>query len=218
MELLGRVAIIALIIIVIVGAALLVIRYAVHNTGPLTAAQASQIVQRDLKQSYPNASISIINTSPSTLAQNSWNVFVSLVYNATRPCPTLYLEEYDYPATGLVPSVSNLYTRGCVIYGLTTSSLPYYTYIITSPEVAIAKSFNSSFPSLVVYVNTYGYNNTNVYATHYAALNLGTNIDPSNTTFSDVWLINYTATQAPRSQYVVLNSTGSIIYNYTLSH
>ncbi len=219
MDLLERVGILALIIIVIVGGGFLIFKYAVSNSGPLTGAQASAIVQRDLAQAYPNASVSVINVSKSTLTQNSWDVFVSLVYNATRPCPTVYLDQYDYPATGLVPSVANLYTKGCVIYGLsnTNSTLPYYSYIITSPEIAIAKSFNSSFPALIDYVNTYGYNNTNVYATHYSNLTLSKQILPSGTAFYNIWLINYTAPQAPHSEYVILNRTGSIIYNYTLS-
>jgi hypothetical protein len=216
MDLLVKVGIVALVLIAILAVAL-VFKYT-SSPGPLTSSQAQQVVQRDLKLEYPNASITIINVTQSTVSQGSWSIFVSLVYNATRPCPTLYLQEYDYPAFGLVPSVANLYTSHCVIYGLTSGSSQYYAYLITSPEVAIAKSFNSSYPALVAYVNTYGYNSTNVYATHYQNLMLGNVIAPYGGDFFNVWLVNYTATRAPYSEYVVLNTTGSIIFNYTLTH
>ena len=217
MDLLAKVGIVVVLLVAIFGGVLL-FRYVESGSGTLTAAQAQQIVQRDLKLAHPNASVSVINVTPSTLAQGSWSIFISLIYNATRPCPTVYLEQYDYPATGLVPSVANLYTEHCVIYGLSNTALPYYTYLITSPEIAIAKSFNTSFPALVVYVNRYGYNNTNVYATHYQNLTLSRAIAPQGSKLVNVWKINYTAAQAPYSEYVILNSTGSIIFNYTLSH
>lgn len=216
MDLLVKVGIVALVLIAIFAGAL-IFRYAVANTAPLTAAQAQQDVQRDLSLAYPNASINIINVSASPQSQNSWNMVVSLVFNATRPCPTMYLEEINYPAFNFVLTPANLYTQHCVVYGLSSSSLPYYTYLITSPEIAIAKSFNSSFPALVVYVNTYGYNSTDVYAKHYPVLVLSNEISQTNNNFQDVWLINYTNTRAPHSEYVVLNSTGTIIFNYTLS-
>ncbi len=216
MDLLAKVGIGAVILIIIF-AGVLVFRYAATRSGPLSASQAQQVVQRDLKLAYPNATINVINVTPSTLASGSWNVFVSQVYNATRPCPTVYLEQYDYPATGLVPSVANLYTQHCIIYGLSNTSLPYYTYLITSPEIAIAKSFNTSFPALVVYVNTYGYNSTNVYASHYQSFTPNKSVLPSGRSFSDIWLVNYTNVRAPYSEYVILNSSGSILFNYTIS-
>ena len=212
MELLARVGIIAIIIIIIASLGFFIFKYAVKS-GALTAQQAQQIVVRDLQLSHPNASISVVNVTNSTLAPGSWDVFVSLVYNATKPCPTVYLEEYDYPATGLVPSIANLYTNRCVIYGLVNSSLPFYTYLITNPEIAIAKSFNSSFPSLASYNRTYGYGNIEVHAKHYQSLN--STQTPIHGQFYDVWLVNYTASNAPFSQFVVMNSTGSIIANYT---
>jgi len=215
MDLLEKVAIVAIILIVIFSSALLIFKYAIKGNQNLTAAQAQQIVLRDLSLTYPNASITATNVSPSTLSKGSWSVYVSIVYNATRPCPTLYLDQYDYPATGLVPTIANLYTQHCIIYGLAGTALPYYTYLITSPEIAIAKSYNSSYPSLIRYVSTFGYDNTNVYAKRYIVLNRTT--IPVNVTFYDAWLINYTATNAPYSEYIIMNSTGFILYNYSVS-
>lgn len=213
MDLLAKVAIIAVVLIAITSSALLVYNYVIRPNETLTSQAAQQIVFRDLSLQYPNASVTITNVSPSTLFSGSWAIFVSLVYNATRPCPTVYLEQYDYPATGLVPTVANLYTRHCIIYGLGSTQMPYYTYIITSSEIAIAKSYNSSYPALLNYVSTYGYDNTNVHASKHAVLSSPT--IPANLTFYNVWLINYTAATASYSEYVVMNSTGAILYNFT---
>ncbi|MCL4389487.1 MAG: hypothetical protein M1528_01260 [Candidatus Marsarchaeota archaeon] len=214
MDLLTRVSIIAIILIAIFASALVIYKYAISSNSVLTAQGAGKIVLTDLQLSNPNATVSIINTTPSTLSQGSWDVFVSIVYNATSPCPTLYLDEYDYPATGLVPTVANLYTKGCIIYGLSQSALPYYTYVIASPEVAIAKSYNASFPAILHYVSAYGYQNTVVHATKHAALS---GVPFTNMTFDDVWFINYTASGAPYSEYLIMNATGHILYNYTQS-
>lgn len=212
MELLGRVAIAALILIIIFGSAIVIYRYTIGKPGVLTAAQAGQAVLNDLQLSYPNATVTIVNTSKANSSSPSWNIFVSLVYNATSPCPTVYLDEYTYPAFNFVPTVANLYTKGCIIYGLSQTSLPYYTYLITSPEVAIAKSYNASFPAVLRYVETYGYQNVRVHAVHYSLLN---GLPFTNETFNNVWLINYTALGADESQFLVMNVTGSILYNYT---
>ena len=212
MDLLARVGIIVVIIIIVAAIGFLIFKYAIPPSH-LTAQQAEQVVVKDLQLSHPNASVAVINVTNSTLAPGSWVVFVSLVYNATKPCPTVYLEEYDYPATGLVPTVANLYTSKCVIYGLVNSSLPFYTYLITNPEVAIAKSFNTSYPALVSYNRTFGYGNIFVHARYYTTLNATQT--PLNRPFYNVWLINYTATDAQYSQFVVMNDTGAIAANFT---
>ncbi len=210
MDLLAKVGIIAIILIIIFSIVYVAFRYVVPS-GPLTSQEAQQLVQHDIGLNYPNATIIITNVSQSTTPQNSWNMFVTLVFNATRPCPTLYQEEVNYPAFNFVLSSTNLYTQNCVVYGLSNTSLQYYSYQISSPYVAIARSYNLSYPSIVNYVNAYGYNNTNVYAKRYVSYV----IETSNKTVYNVWIVNYTAPKASYSQFVVLNSTGSIIYNYT---
>src|SRR5271157_5012392 len=139
MELLGRVAMIALIVIAIASAAFLLSTHAISPN--LTAPQAVQYVLSDMRASNPSANISVINVSPSTLKQGSWDVVLSVVYNASTPCPTLFIEGFDYPATGLVPSVDNLYTSHCVISGISIAP----SYVISSPYIAIARSYNQSF-------------------------------------------------------------------------
>lgn len=175
---------------------------AVNNQTHLTAQQAEQIVINDVKTTSPNANITIISVSNSTIQKGSYNVVLSVVYNATKPCPTLSIEEFDYPALSLVPNINNLYTKTCVIYGL--SDAP--SYVIISPEIAIVRSYTQNNKLISSYVNSYGYNNTYVRAKFYSYL---------NQSFQNVWIINYTAKNANHSAYVVLSSSGTVIYNYT---
>ncbi len=207
MDLLGSVALIVLILIIVFTAGFILLR---HNTQTqLTSAQAVQLVINDLKSSNPGANITVINVSNSTLKKGSYNIALSIVYNATRPCPTLFIEEFDYPATGLVPSVDNLYTKNCIIYGLSTAP----SYVISSPEIAIARSYNQGIKQITGYVSTFGYNETTVTAMFYPYLNSNaTNLGQS---FYNVWFIKYKATAANYSVYAVLDSSGAVAGNYT---
>ena len=87
------------------------------------------------------------------------------------------------------------------------------TYVISSPAIAIVKSYDSGFAAISNYVSTYGYNNTAVHARFYAILE--SNMTPLNKTFLNVWFINYTASGAGYSQFAILNSSGSIVSSYT---
>lgn len=205
MGLLTRVAIIVLILIVVFTAGFLIFRRTTSHQ--LTPQQAEQFVINDLKSSNPSANISVISITNSTLKAGSYNIVLSIVYNATRPCPTLFIEGFDYPATGLVPSIDNLYTKNCVIYGL--SDAP--SYVISSPEIAIARSYNQGIGQITSYVSTYGYNNTVVTAKFYPSLNdtsLGNN-------FYNAWLIRYRATNSNYSIYAVMDSSGTVVGNYS---
>ncbi|MDE1810819.1 MAG: hypothetical protein KGH66_02150, partial [Candidatus Micrarchaeota archaeon] len=130
-----KVGVIVVVLIVIAGAAFILFQHTAAS-GAVSSDQAVQFVKSDLLQMNPSANITLINVSPSRLQTGSWNIVLSVVYNATRPCPTLFIEGYDYPATGLVPSLDNLYTTKCVINGV--SGAP--SYVISSPEIAIARS------------------------------------------------------------------------------
>lgn len=209
MDLLTKVAVAVVIIILIAGAGFLIYNAISEHATSLTAQQASQIVVRDLLLQSPSANITIINVTPSALKRGSWSVTLSVVYNATRPCPTLFIEAFDYPATGLVPSIDNLYTQRCVVYGLPTAP----SYVISSPSIAMVQSYDSGFPPIADYVSTYGYNSTTVHARFFATL--PSSMTPLNRTFYNAWLVNYTAKGAPHSQYVILSTSGAIIGNYT---
>jgi len=208
MDLLGRVAIIVLVLIIVFSAGFILLK---RNTqSQLTSAQAVQVVLNDLKASNPSANITVINVSNSTLKEGSYNIALSIVYNATRPCPTLEIEAFDYPATGLVPSVDNLYTTGCKIYGL--SATAYESYVISSPEVAIARSYNQGISQITGYVSAFGYNNTYVTATYYTYLN--ENSTHLGKSFYNIWLVKYKATNANYSIYAVLQNN-TVVGNYS---
>ncbi len=211
MDLLSKVAIGAAIIVVALAVVLVISKHA--PGGGLSEAKAENLVLNDLEGSHPNATVVLINESNSTLERNSWNFVFAVVYNGTRACPTLFIEGFDYPATGLVPSIDNLYTSGCSIYGLSTTNAAYRNYVISSPYVAIAESYSEHNPAVSAYVSAYGYNNTSVHAAHYTEV--AANMTPLNISVPDAWLINYTAEGAGYSEYVVLNSSGSIVGNYT---
>jgi hypothetical protein len=216
MELLGQVAI-AVAVLVIIFSVLFLIFTHTATQKQLTAAQATQLVINDLKTENPTANITVINVSNSTLQKGSYNIVFAIVYNNTRACPTLFIEGFDYPATGLSPSVDNLYTRGnstsCIINGLTSTA--FSNYLISTPQVATAISYNQSIPQVKDYVNLYGYNNTDVNAKLYQNLSGTYTGLPQN--YYNVWLVRYNATGADYSYYEVVGSgsTGSVVANYT---
>jgi hypothetical protein len=96
-----------------------------------------------------------------------------------------------------------------VIYGLTSAP----NYVISSSEIAIVRAYTSNAPELTNYVNTYSYINTNVYAKFYYTLNASAT--PLNKSYTNVWLVNFTAVPAPYNQYVILNQSGTIKANFT---
>lgn len=207
MDLLARVGIVAVVVVVFLSLILFV--SAPRSAQPLNKTQAVQAVLNDVKANNTNALIGVVYVSNSTAEANSWQVVLSVVYNGTKPCPTLMIEGFDYPATGFVPTQSNLYTRGCIIYGI--SSAP--SYVISSPYIAVARSYNSMYAPLVNYVNSFGYNYVNTSARFYQ--NVSPSFTPLNRSFSNVWIINYTASGAPYRQYAVFSQSGSALGNYT---
>jgi hypothetical protein len=214
MDLLGKVAVIVIVLIAVFSAVFVLLRHS-SQQAPLTSAQAIQVVLKDIKDSNPGANVTVINVSNSTLERNSYNIVLSIVYNSTRACPTLFIEQFDYPATELVQSIPNLYTKNCIVYGLSNVS----TYVISSPYIAIARSYNQSVTHNVTqvtyYVSDYGYNNTAVTAQHYSYLNnTQTHLAQS---YYNVWLVRYKAKAANYSVYTVLDSLGDISANYTAS-
>ena len=198
-------AFIAAAIIVLVIAGVIFIYGNGAHAAPLTESRAIQIVGSDIRAGSPAANITLISVSNSSAERNSWNIVYSVAYNVTRPCPTLQIEGFDYPATGLVPSIDNLYTQACTIYGI--SDAP--TYVISSPEIAIVRSYTIHNSTIDNYVSDYGYNNTRVYARFYQ--NLPASDTPSGSNMSAVWVVRYSANGASSSEYAVMNQAGSML-------
>lgn len=208
MDLFAKVGIVVIALIIIAAVAFVIASHT-NSGGNIPSSSAESLVISDLKSANPNANITVVSVSPSTLEAGSWNIALAVAYNTTRPCPTLSIEAFDYPATGLVPSVDSLYTKGCVIYGI--SQAP--SYVISSPLIAIANSYNQTSSPAKGYVSTFGYNNTVVRAKYYATLNASAT--PLNATYYNVWLVNYTSKYATYSLFLLTASSGNIIANYT---
>jgi hypothetical protein len=207
MDLLVKTAIVAVILVIVVGLAI-ALAYHPQKT-QLTQGAAEQTVLSDISAQNPNASVQVVNISQSRLENDSWQIVLSITYNATRPCPTLFIEGFDYPATGLNPTVDNLYTSNCRIYGI--SAAP--SYVISSPEIAIVQSYEAANASAKGYVSEWGYDNTNVNATFRTSLN--GSATPLGRPFANIWLVRYNASNAGYDYYVVLSQSGSTLGNYT---
>ena len=108
----------------------------------------------------------------------------------------------------------NLYTQKCVVYGLSDDAP---TYVISSPYIAIAQSYNQSLShnitQVTYYVSDYGYNNTAVSAQYYPYLNnTQTNLAKG---YYNVWLVRYKAVAANYSVYTVLGNS-TVLANYKI--
>ena len=212
MDLLYKVLLV-IVVVIAISALVFVIFQSTVTPAKLTAAQAVKFVLRDLNQSNPNALYSVINVSNSTSRPgSSYYIVLSVVQNATKPCPSLSMESFDYPAFGLVPQQDNVFIANCNVTGL--SAAP--SNISSSPELAIVRSYSSNNTMIKNYVSTFGYGNTNVYAKFYPYLN--ENITHLGQSFYNVWLVHYIASNAKYSIYAVLDSSGSIAGNYSTSN
>ncbi len=210
MDLFAKVIIAAIIIGVILGAFFL-LKYT--YSPQLTQAQAQQVVMSDLQAHSPGAIINVVNVSPSKLKNDSWSVVVNIVYNSTTPCPAILTESFDYPALGLSPTVYSVYSDNCSIYGVGSLLGKYYNYVISSPYIAIAQSYAQNYTPIKDYVSRYGYNATTVHAKFYDTI--PANFTPLNDTFSNSWLINYTAGGSIQSLFVIMSTNGTITNSYT---
>ncbi len=211
MSLLEQVAVIVIVIVLVASAVFLLSQGG--KSSQLTAAQAEKLVINDVRATSPNANITVVSVSNSTAQKGSYSIVLSVAYNATRACPTLFIDLFDYPAFSLSNYTGNLYTYGnadrCTINGLVSSSSA--PYVIGSPYVAIARSYSSGIPLITAYVSRFGYNSTNVSAGYYANL---TSAHFSNNYYR-AWLVRYKAKAANYSVYAVIDSSGSVGANYT---
>jgi hypothetical protein len=208
MDLLLKVGILVVVIAVIAGISVTLFTPP-QGQGSLTA---EQLVLNDVNKTYPGAIVSVINSTLSS-ENESGMLFLSVVINPTSPCPTLQIEHYNYQATHLVSTIDNIYINyvsgNCAVPVL---SSPGFT--VGSSYVATAVAYNRS-AWVQHYVTVFGYNLTDAHSKYYPSM--AANLTPLNTSFLNVWLVNFTASPASYSEYTVLNQTGKIIGNYTLS-
>lgn len=207
MDLLGKAVIAAVILAIIIVGAYIGLQKITPQTS-ITQYQAASLVNADLQNVYPGAAVNITNVTPSAYP-GSWHVTASIVLNATRPCPTYLVYSFDYPKYGFVYTIENRYTQGCVIYGMQNSS----NYLITSPPVAIARSYNLGIPSVTSFVSKYGYDSVHVTAQSYKMMEL------FSTNYTNLWVVNYSAPAANYSLYVAISQAGGTkLLNYTVTH
>jgi hypothetical protein len=205
MNLFGKVAIIGLIVIVLAAGVIALSAKVSGAKPPINATAAQTFILGYMKQTYPTADVYPINVTPSKLANNSWDIFVGVVYNASSSCPTIEIEDFDYPAVNILPRTDNIYAENCTIYTNGNQR-------ITIPAAAIVASYNSSSVAKG-YVREYGYPNVSVKAKFFDT----TNSTPLGT-LQNVWLVNYSTIRSNYVQYVVLNQYGFPIGNYTVSN
>ncbi|MGC8547505.1 MAG: hypothetical protein ACP5MC_00685 [Candidatus Micrarchaeia archaeon] len=197
-------ATLVLAVAIIVIATLVYFLFAHVLVSKVTENQAVALVEADIQKNYPGAEIQLTNVSPSVY-RGSWHVVVSVITNATTPCPNYFVYAYDYPKFGFVPTNVNNYTSSCIIYGFTTSK----PFIIASFPVAIARATSLNISSVINYIKQFGYSNVSVTASFMNTTKL------ENRNYTGVWLVNYTAKKANYSVIAAITQlNGSLIEAY----
>jgi hypothetical protein len=206
MNLLVKIAIATIAVIFVLGIVFGAVLVLYHpSTTPLTSAQAEALVLKDVQQEYPNAVFNVISISRSNLTKDSWNVVLDVVYNSTKPCPEVMTEGFDYPAVTLVPSDEVLYASACKVYGYGYAP----DYVISQPYIAMDRAFESGNSSIINYISSHGYNNTNAYASFYRTANpflLSLGINSTR-----MWIIKYNATDTKSVLYAAMSGTGVVV-------
>ena len=205
MELIVKTGIIVVILIVGIFAFYYLQTTGAFGSGQISKADATTLVYHDLQNSFQNSIINITNVTPSEYA-GSWHITAAVVQNATSPCPDYSIYSFDYPKYNFVYKTENTYTQNCVVYenGVNQSS------IIGSYPAAITKSYDMNITIVKNLIYKYGFYNVTVHASYLKSLN------NAGKTYSDVWIINYTAPTANISAYVLMyESNGTLIKSYS---
>jgi len=205
MQLLSKVAIVTIILVAIAIVATFALK---HNTvqSQVTASYAKEFVLSDLYQHSPNGIFNVINVSKSPSNPNSWIIILSASYNSTKPCPTYLTETFNYPSTNLAPIINNIYASNCKVNQITTTT---HGGSIGLPIMAIAEATSMQTPIVTNYISNYTYNNTFVKANFYTTFNK--TLDNMTINLNGIWIVNYTATNANYSVYVILDKFGNLI-------
>ncbi len=205
MELLAKTVVSAVVVVVL----LLVIYYALQSTilSHVTEQQAASLVTADLQGEYPGAIVNITNETASNYT-GSWDITTSVVLNATSPCPSYYAYTFDYPKFGFVYLVQNNYTQGCRIYGLQKNS----TFILSSFPAAITRSYTLGIPSVLSFVDQFGFHNVSVSSHFYQSTSI------AGMNYTNAWLVRYSYPGANHTVSVLLSEVnGTLLSAYNSS-
>lgn len=216
---------VAVAVVVVIIAAGFVFYEVSRGSGALTKAQAVSWVKGDIGQYYPSAQVVVLNVSNSTSQRGSWNILTRVTYNQSTACPSVFAEQFDYPAfvfsTATFP-YSN-YSNGVCRVNLNAGLGTNRTNIIALPALAIAMVYNESYAPLLAYIGSYGFKNvyaSAVYVNGSTAANVlckgaKASACPYSSNESELWLINYTAVNTSSGSLpvwsVVIDSSGRII-------
>jgi hypothetical protein len=215
MGLFSTAAIIAVIAILVAGALFLI--FTSTTSGKLTVQKAEALVVSDIKTQNPNANVTQIGNATNSSTKDSWLILLSVVYNGSRPCPTVQIEQFDYPAYGLSPTTETQYSSfnstGCHVPPVQQNQQFSITLPVKS-SIAIATSYASGSNAITSYVNEYGYNNTSVTACFKGQ---GSSDCPIFGNETNIWLIRYKASGAANSLYAELAQNGTTIDTYNVS-
>ncbi|MGC9099362.1 MAG: hypothetical protein ACP5HW_02325 [Candidatus Micrarchaeia archaeon] len=203
MDLLEKSIIAVVVLVAIFG----IIYYLIVHFGisqSVTESQAVSLVLSDIKNTNPNAVVNVTNVTPSQFP-GSWHILLTVIYNATSPCPSFYALSFDYPKYGFVSRVENNYTSNCIVHGLANNP----NYIIAAAPVAITRIY--SFPAAQEYIHRFGYSNVSASALFYKnASVLGKN-------YTSVWEVTYTSPTASYSEkFYITQVGGNLIANYSI--
>ena len=192
MNLLLRAFAVAVVVIILSGAAILI----VHNAPKqITEPQAVSNVTNYLHDAYGSSAIvNVTNVTPSQYP-GSWHILAGVILNSTSPCPSYTVYSFEYPQYQFVSRVQNVYTEGCNVNETTIGSYP----------VAIARSYALNVSQARNFVNKYGYSNVVVTADHLQHITI------SGTNYNNVWEVFYNAPTANTSVQVYLDSNGTIL-------
>ena len=169
---------------------------------PMSASEAISNVTKYIVTSYPGAVVNITSINASQYS-GSWHIEASVIVNGTRPCPSYFVLVFDYPKYNFVSNMENNYTADCIVNGVQSGA----GYAISSYPIAIAWVHRLQIPQVANFITKYGYQNVSVSARHYSSVMLG------QQNYSNVWLVNYTATHANNTAEVALHQTnGTVAY------
>ncbi len=176
-------ALFILILIIVISSIFLYFYYfnTASQTTSATQEQATSIIYNSLQNTYPSAQINITNVTPSYY-QGNWDILAKVIINSTSPCPSYFLYSFVYPKNGTTYTTVNTYTNNCIIYGNTNN-----TTSITSAPAAITQSYDLKIPSIMTFVQKYGYSSVAVHAAFYNKINY------QNNTYTDIWFVYYFA-------------------------
>jgi len=181
MELFTRVVVLAVLFIAILLVAYFII-VSFTPAGSVTEAQALNQVRIYELSKYPNANITSSNSTAMTTPGN-WKIIIGIVLNATSPCPSYFVDTFEYPSYFPIDRNQTLYTRpNCTIVGVSSSSTPYSLY---NPSVAITRAYTFNTAEVNGFIDRFGFGNVSVSSQFYRGA-----IQLMGMNYSDVYVVN----------------------------